>query len=74
MIMCNPQMQSFDVLTLLEMNEILELEHLKGHSTGRRPSVSRRVSLLTIGEQSAVLALVLVVVVVVVVVQVQSAI
>ena len=70
MIMCNPQMQSFDVLTLLEMNEILELEHLKGHSTGRRPSVSRRVSLLTLGEQSAVL----VVVVVVVVVQVQSAI
>lgn len=67
MIMCNPQMQSFDVLTLLEMNEILELEHLKGHSTGRRPSVSRRVSLLTLGEQSAVL-------VVVVVVQVQSAI
>ena len=30
----------------LEMNEILELENLKGHSTGRRPSVSRRVSLL----------------------------
>jgi hypothetical protein len=28
--MCNPQMQSFDVLTLLEMNEILELGGLEG--------------------------------------------
>jgi hypothetical protein len=55
MIMCNPQMQSFDVLTLLEMNEILELgapEVSKGiRQADGRPSVSRRVSLLlSIGE------------------------
>ena len=30
----------------LEMDEILELESLSGHSTGRRPPVSRRVWLL----------------------------
>jgi hypothetical protein len=53
---CSPQIQSFDVLTLLEMNKILELESLEGDSTGRRLSVSRRVGLLTIGEQSAVLS------------------
>jgi hypothetical protein len=53
---CNPQIHSFDVLTLLDMNEILELEGLKWDSTGRRLSVSRRVDLLTIGEQSAVLS------------------
>jgi len=46
MIMCNAQMQSFDVLTLLEMNEILELEVSKGtHSTGRRPSIRQPLGL-----------------------------
>ena len=39
--------------TLLEINEILELEGLKWHLTSRRQSVSRRIYLLTIGEQSA---------------------
>jgi hypothetical protein len=49
MIMCNAQMQSFDVLTLLEINEILELgapEVSKGiHSTGRRPSIRQPLGL-----------------------------
>jgi hypothetical protein len=40
---CNPQMQWFDVLTLLEMNGIRELEL---YSTGSSSSVSRRVWLL----------------------------
>lgn len=53
---CSPQIPSFDVLTFLDINEILELGGLKGDSMSRRPSVSRRVVLLTIGEPGAVLA------------------